>query len=280
MVKKRMKKSVKESNISFIKWFFRVLWTIIKIPYYLVKFIVWIIRKIRVEIKVNNVEKTREKIKAEYESFKIIKTLLGDFNSWEDNLKKSDSTIGLIIGARGSGKSAVGLKLLENLHVKTMKKIYAIGFRSEEMPSWVEVIRDINSVKNDSFVLVDEGGVLFNSRDSMKSANKILSELILISRHKNLSILFISQNSSNLEVNILRQADYLILKPASLLQSEFERKIIQKIYEQTSKGFESYSKYKGLSYIHSSQFKGFVTNPLPSFLKQSLSKSFSETKVK
>ena len=108
----------------------------------------------------------------------------------------------------------------------------------------------------------------------MSNANKLLSELILISRHKNLSILFISQNSSNLDVNILRQADFLVLKSSSLLQKDFERKIIQKIYDATEKDFEKFRDKKGLTYIYGNLFRGFVTNPLPSFWGEKISKGF------
>jgi hypothetical protein len=108
----------------------------------------------------------------------------------------------------------------------------------------------------------------------MSNANKILTDLILISRHKNLNILFISQNSSNLEVNILRQADFIVLKKSSLLQKEFERKIIQKFYEETMASFKKLDEIPGLAYIHSNNFKGFISNALPSFWKESISKSF------
>ena len=108
----------------------------------------------------------------------------------------------------------------------------------------------------------------------MSNANKLLSGLILISRHKNLNILFISQNSSNLDVNILRQADFLVLKPSSLLQKDFERKIIQKLYEKTEDDFEKFKENKGITYIYSSNFTGFVSNLLPSFWGAEISKSF------
>lgn len=110
----------------------------------------------------------------------------------------------------------------------------------------------------------------------MSSANKVLSDLIFVSRHKGINILFISQNSSNLEVNVLRQADLLILKPSSLLQKNFERKIVQEIYEKTQKEFKKLKEKdgKGLTYIYSDEFRGFVSNPLPSFWEEKLSKSF------
>ena len=109
----------------------------------------------------------------------------------------------------------------------------------------------------------------------MSNANKLLSGLMMVARHKNISIIFISQNSSNLEVNILRQADFLALKPSSLLQKDFERKIVQKIYESVDKYFKRFKEDRGLVYIYSGKFRGFVSNPLPSFWGEGVSKGFS-----
>lgn len=219
-------------------------------------------------------EHQQEESVSEYEDFNVIHKINGDYREWLKKTTDSDSQIGIILGRRGSGKTAFGMKFLENLYSKTSKKCFAIGFHENELPEWIKVVEDISELQNNSFVLIDEGGILFNSRSSMSNANKLLSQLILISRHKNLSIFFISQNSSNLEVNILRQADFLILKPSSLLQKEFERKIIQKIYESTEKEFKKYEQHKGLAYIYANSFQGFITNPLPSFWREDIGKSF------
>ena len=69
-----------------------------------------------------------------------------------------------------------------------------MGFNPHEMPSWIQVVEEISHLGNNAFVLLDEGGIMFNSRNSMSNINKFLRELMLIARHKNLSILFISQN--------------------------------------------------------------------------------------
>ena len=209
-----------------------------------------------------------------YEGFTIIETLQGAFERWEEALLNADSKIGVILGARGSGKSAFGIKFLENMRAKSDKKIFAMGFNPNEMPSWIEVIEEVSHLGNNAFVLLDEGGILFNSRNSMSNINKFLSELMLIARHKNISIIFISQNSANLEINALRQADYLILKPSSLLQKDFERKKIKTIYEKTEAGFRKNRTFKGLCYIFSDEFTGFVDNPLPSFWSKKISKAF------
>lgn len=251
---------------------------IIKIPYYIIKYlikgIVWfftLIYNFAKKKKIKNIRKSKD---AHYQEIKILDTEKGDYKNWENSIAKSDSLIGVIIGARGTGKTAFGMKLLENLHSKTEKKCYSMGFKENELPSWIDNVSEVDEIGKDAFVLIDEGGILFSSRNSMSNPNKLLSKLILVSRHKNLSILFISQNSSNLDVNIIRQADFLVLKPSALLQKNFERKIIQKIYEDSSKGFEKFKNTKGLTYIYSDKFLGFISNPLPSFWSSGISKSF------
>lgn len=276
MVKK--KKTSKQKKNNFWKYLGKTLLFIIKIPYYIVKYLIIGIKKLSQKIskkkKETDVKKKRDSMTAKYEEFKILKTKSGDYKNWEEKVSKSDSQIGIILGKRGSGKTALGIKFLENYHTKNKKQCYAMGFNENELPSWIKSAQTTSEIKNDSIVLIDEGGVLFNSRKSMSSANKLLSQLMLIARHKSITILFISQNSSNLEVNILRQADFLLLKPSSLLQKDFERKIIQKIYEENKTDFKKLKKDKGLTFIYSEDFRGFVSNPLPSFWKETLSKGF------
>ncbi len=246
---------------------------IIKIPYYLGIGIMKLFKSAKAKSERGKIEKNRGNIRAMYESFEIVKKETGDVERWEKNLS-GKSKIGIILGARGSGKSAFGIKLLENIYVKTKRKCYAMGFKRDEMPSWMEVVENIEEIENDAFVLIDEGGVLFSSRRAMTNANKILGDLILISRHKNLTIIFISQNSSNLDVNIIRQADFLVLKPSSLLQKDFERKIIKELYDKTAKDFGKYKEKTGITYLYSDDFKGFIVNKLPSFWSDRISRSF------
>lgn len=210
----------------------------------------------------------------EYVPFKVIEPMKGSFKNFESFIVKNPSTIGIILGARGTGKSAIGMKLLENLHVISKKNFYAMGFKKENIPDYINVVENISDIKTNSFVLIDEGGILFSSRKSFSDANKLLSEILLIARHNDLSVLFISQNSANLEINAIRQADYLILKPSSLLQRDFERKKIKEIYDEVADKFNKYKNIKGITYIYSEQFKGFVSNPLPTFWSQKVSKSF------
>ena len=272
MKKRRKKNLLKMLFVGLAK----LLLFIVKIPYYFIIGCVDIVKEMSRIFKKKEVEKKRASMTADYQEIRVIKSEKGKFNSFENAVMNTDSKIGIIVGARGSGKTAFGLSFMENLYSKKKKKIFALGFKKEEMPSWIEVIDDVSWIKNNSFILVDEGGILFSSRKAMSNANKLLSELILIARHKSISVLFISQNSSNIDVNALRQADYLVLKKPSLLQKNFERRIIRDIYDKIENGFERYKNYKGLTYVYSDSFKGFVDNPLPSFWSIKISKSFSD----
>ncbi|MBD3361193.1 hypothetical protein GF358_00180 [Candidatus Woesearchaeota archaeon] len=220
------------------------------------------------------VRKSQPKMNARYNKLKEVKKIKGNSSKFESHLLEKESTIGIILGARGAGKSAIGMKLLENFKAKSKKKVYAMGFKKKDLPAWISVVNNIDEIANDSVVLIDEGGITFSSRKSMSNANQLLSDLLMIARHKNLSVLFITQNSSNLEINALRQADFLILKHSSLLQKDFERKIIKDIYKSVEKDFEGFGENKEITYVHSDKFKGFIANPLPSFWSSSVSKSF------
>ncbi|MEK6954717.1 MAG: zonular occludens toxin domain-containing protein [Candidatus Micrarchaeota archaeon] len=223
----------------------------------------------------------RPKDAAQKAEFVVLETASGNFADFENYLLSSKSSIGIVLGARGSGKSALGMRILENVHAKKGRKVAAMGFQKESIPNWIASVEKLEEIPNGSFVLVDEGGIIFSARESLSDANKILSELLLISRHKDLSVLFISQNSSNLDINALRQADYLLLRKSSLLQKDFERKKIQEVYTEAKPLFDKFgSERQKITYIYSDDFRGIISNPLPSFWSEKASKGFSGFKPK
>ncbi|MFA6489575.1 MAG: hypothetical protein WCT52_02735 [Candidatus Micrarchaeia archaeon] len=204
----------------------------------------------------------------------------GSLAEFERKLLSSDSTIGLVLGARGSGKSALGMRILENVSAKSGRKVCAMGFDPSSLPAWITPVNSVDEVKNSAFLLVDEGGISFSSRSALSSANRLLSSLLFVSRHKGISVLFISQNSANLEVNAIRQADFLLLCKPSLLQKDFERKIIGKIYDAARAGFESLSQEgRHSTYIYSDEFRGFAASSLPSFWSEKASRGFENRKL-
>ncbi len=218
-------------------------------------------------------ESRRPRAEASFVPLREVEKGEGSLEQFESGLYSGKSLIGLVIGARGSGKSAIGMRVLENMRAKGLN-VYAMGFNKQTLPAWINAVNSPEEVRPDSFLLVDEGGIEFSSRDSMSERNKLLSDLLLISRHKGLSILFITQNSANIEVNTLRQVDYLLLKNPSLLQLDFERKAIRDLYSKSKPGFEKYKGDAGLAYLHSHNCALFVSNSLPSFWSNEVSTAY------
>jgi replicative DNA helicase len=282
-MKKNTKKKLKKFSLKVLKGLAKLIFV------YPAKGIWWLIKKLFKKSKqsIKEVKKKKEKkkiqdkrpeVKANYDELKEISNKKGDFIKFRKKLYSNKSTIGIILGARGTGKSAIGMRLLENFKVKTKKSIYALGFKEESLPKWIKVINDIEEIKNDAVILIDEGGIEFSSRDAMSEGNKLLSEILLIARHKDLSVMFIAQNSANLEINAIRQTDYLVLKPSSLLQKDFERKKIKEIYQKVDEDFEELSNDKGLTYLYADTYRGFVSNTLPSFWSDKVSKGYAHRK--
>ncbi len=209
------------------------------------------------------------------EQLEIVKKISGDYDLTNQRFNE-DSIIALVFGKRGSGKSALGFRLLENIHCQTKRPCYVLGVSETLLPKWIKSTESINDVQNNSIVLVDEGAIAFGSRSSMTSKNKELAGLLAIARHKNLSIIFITQNTGMLDKNILKLADILLIKEGSLLQLEMERKEIKKFYEKAK---EAISDLKGekrsYAYVLDNDFEGVISHSLPSFWSTNLSKNRS-----
>lgn len=270
----RKKKQSGWKTFGKVLWFpFKILGLTVYVAYKGIRNLIHTARKKKQE---KETQKKREALdqKQSFRAFNIVHRHSGDIRSFEKLLRENKSTIGIILGARGKGKTALGMRLLENIHTKSKRKCVAIGFKEESLPHWITPVTNTEEIANGALVLIDEGGIVFSSRKAMTDANNLLSSLLLIARHKDLSIIFISQNSANLDVNAIRQADYLLLKPSSLLQKDFERKKIQSIYSELAEEFERHKDIQGISYIYSDSFRGFVTNDLPTFWSEGISKSF------
>ena len=216
-----------------------------------------------------------KKKKAEeiYVPFEYTKEDKGSYEAFYNKLRKS-SLILLIVGKRGSGKTSLGMKLVEFFHKETKRKCYTLGYESAKLPFWLKKANSIEDIPNNSIALFDEGAILFSARESMKNINKELSKIMAVARHKNLTLVLITQNSAMIELNVLRLADTLLLKEPSLLQSSFERKVLKDIYEKIKPKFAEVKEKKAHFYVWDDDFQGMVKYSLPEFWSDNISTSF------
>ncbi len=215
--------------------------------------------------------------KAEPKPLTPVMTEKGDFESFLRSLFRN-SLIILITGKRGSGKSALGMALLENINRHTRKRCYALGYDGAKLPRWIRKAQKLEDVADNSIALVDEGAIAFFSREAMKEPNKVLSKIMALARHKNLSLILIAQSSAMIDLNVIRLADVIMLKEPSLLQAKFERRAIREMYEKVEPIFKQTTEREKYFYVWSDEFEGLVSFGLPTFWSEGISKAFKRIK--
>ncbi len=263
--------TIKDTFIG-VFWIFKIL---ILILIKILEFIGLAAKKVHGSAKSANashqIKKSQPKTPAHYNEIKALSEVKGSSSGFNQHLEK-ESKIIAIAGKRGSGKSALGFRLMENINAKG-RPCFVLGVKQAVLPIWIKTIEDINEVANNGVVLVDEGAISFGSRNSMSKQNKQLAELLAIARHKDLSLIFITQNTGMIDKNILNLCDTIILKEGSLLQEKMERSAMKDLYTTANQAFTTATDKKACFYIFDDQFEGLASFVLPSFWSAGVSKS-------
>jgi hypothetical protein len=211
---------------------------------------------------------------AKYAALEVAEPVRGELGDFEERLGK-ESLIIAIAGRRGSGKSALGFRLLENIRAKGGRACYAAGVPQKVLPEWISSIEKVEQVRNGGAVLVDEGAIEFGARESMSEKNRMFTQLMAIARHKDLTLLLVTQNTALIDKNVLRLCDAIVFKEGSLLQERMERSALQDLYQAASGRFEKLPREerKAHAYVIDNDFEGMVRAGLPSFWSGAVSKS-------
>lgn len=185
----------------------------------------------------------------------------------------------LLLGKRGSGKSALGYRLLELL--RGVAKPYVVGAPSAAaslLPDWVGIAPTLDELPPKSVALVDEAYLLYHSRGSMAAASKAMSQALNLSRQREQTLIFVSQEARQVDKNIASSTNIIIFKDLGMLQLEFDRRELNGLATQAREAFASINGDKRKSsfvYAPDVDFAGVMTNELPSFWKPALSRIFA-----
>ncbi len=185
----------------------------------------------------------------------------------------------LVLGKRGSGKTAFGYRLLE-LH-RYGPRPYVVGLPDSArdlLPDWIGIAPSLDEVPPDAIVLVDEAYVPYHARGSTAQRGRALSQLVNLSRQRGQTIIFVSQEARQIDKNIASSADAVVFKDLGMLQPEFDRPELAKLAVRAR---DALALVKGdrrrWSFIYASgaDFLGPIENELPTFWKAGLSRAFA-----
>ena len=185
----------------------------------------------------------------------------------------------IILGKPGSGKSALGYKVLEYLRYTATPYVVALPLEARKvLPDWIGMAASLEDVPLKAVVLVDEAYISYHARSSMAAKAKAMSQLVNLSRQREQTLVFVSQEARQLDKNIASSANVIILKDLGILQVEFDRREFNKIATEARQAFSTITGDKrkwGYVYSPDNNFMGLVESSLPTFWSEKLSHAFA-----
>jgi len=187
----------------------------------------------------------------------------------------------LVIGKRGSGKSALGYRLLELYRDAATPYVVGLPTNARKfLPEWAGVADRLEDVPPQAVVLLDEAYIQLHARTSMSEAGRAIGPAVNLSRQRGQTLIFIVQEARQLDVNVISQADVIAVKELSELSKEFERRELRKLTDKARAEFNTIQgdrrKWTWV-YSEKADFSGLVENQLASFWRPSLSQAFAAT---
>ena len=185
----------------------------------------------------------------------------------------------LVVGKRGSGKSALAYRLLELMKLRA--RPYAVGVPTSahsKLPEWIGIASSIEDLPQGSVAVIDEAYLHFHSRESMAKQGRSISGLVNLSRQRDQTLIFVSQEARQIDRNIASSANVVVFKQPGMLQAEFERPELRHLAEQAKTQLSAVTgDVRRWAYVYSpdADHLGLLENELPSFWKPSLSKAFA-----
>jgi hypothetical protein len=185
----------------------------------------------------------------------------------------------LILGKRGSGKSALGYRLLELCRYALTPYVLGLPKQGQKLlPDWIGTAQSLEDIPQKSIVLVDEAYLRYHARGSMAQESKAMTQFLNLSRQREQTLVFVSQEARQVDRNISSSASVVVFKDMGMLQIEFDRPELAKIATQAKQAIETIKgDRRRWSYLYSpnADFMGLLENDLPSFWTAKLSHAFA-----
>jgi len=185
----------------------------------------------------------------------------------------------LVLGKRGSGKSALAYRLLELFRNQLSPYVVGVPAQAKHLlPDWVGIVPTLEELPNRCIALIDEAYLAYHSRQSLAQASTAMSQVLNLSRQREQTLIFVAQEARQVDKNIASTASVMVFKELGMLQPEFERPELRKLVGEAKEAFAGKMGDKSkwaYAYSPDANFLGLLESRLPSFWKPSLSRLFA-----
>lgn len=136
--------------------------------------------------------------------------------------------------------------------------------------TWIGIAPSLEDVPPKAIALVDEAYLRYHARGSMATEARAMSQLLNLSRQREQTIIFVTQEARQVDRNIASSANVIVFKDLGMLQLEFDRPELTKLAAQAR---EAFATVKGdrrrwaFVYAPDNDFLGLLENDLPTFWK-------------
>jgi|GEM_PF-3342144 len=187
-------------------------------------------------------------------------------------------SVSIILGARGQGKTAFGLRVLQLASEQGIKS-YMMGLPEQKwelLPGYVTPVINPGGIPDNSALFIDEAYISLFAREFTGSFHKFMAKLIGLTRQRNQLFLFSSHLGRKLDVSCLYDVDNLVLRKPSFLHTKFERQEIRSVIEEGKQFFDNLDgDPRRHAYIISERGPIHVEVKLPEGWSEPLSNAFS-----
>ena len=194
----------------------------------------------------------------------------------------------LILGDVGEGKTVCACSIIDEFHKdRKSLKIYMID-RKEVVNLYPKWFRYADPKKprlsKNSVIFLDDAHLHHYARDWFGGKAKRIDWIARERRQSGNTIIYTTQQSRVLDINLISMASCIIFKRPSKLQLEVERKEIKKMYQIADKALKEENYAINKAYVVSNQYEGIVTVKKPKWFTDKMSKAHSsvfnpETKI-
>ena len=91
------------------------------------------------------------------------------------------------------------------------------------LPEWIGIVPSIEDLPHKCIALVDEAYLHYHARGSMAKESKAMSQIINLSRQRDQTLIFVSQEARQVDRNISSSASVVVFKVLGMLHLELDR---------------------------------------------------------
>lgn len=186
-----------------------------------------------------------------------------------------EGSLTIMIGAKGYGKTATSVWLLNYIHQNYKKNLYWFGYNEglEKHYPFVKQTYSLTKPEDNSFLVFDEASIALFAREFSTREQKEKIKQLPTLRHRNLALLIITQFSSSVDIDLFLLCDYVWFKPYFV--SELDPRLNLPKWLQFCL---PYNPNENLIYDMNKECIYTFKNPLPPYWNDELSKPFSKIK--